>query len=583
MVKKKKISSRILKKLVTLGKKKKYLTWDELNKALPPKIIASRAIDDILIALEKEGIAVRDLKEKPIPLEKPLLAEGKIEDPVRMYLTQMGRTPLLTRAQELGLATRMEEAQDRLKEIILKISLTSDEVLATASRLEKGRMRIENFSHIPVKAASIEEKEEKMIQKTLQLARRIKRAKSAIARANKYFLQERTGKKKREELKKKMKEERKSIAQNLKKLNLQPREVERIVQKVLRHAQRIEELEEEVKKIERTYGLSCETMEKRLKKLREKLSFVRSHPLLKKGGTNGARMRINYEKLKKASSEIKRFLAKIREVERRTGHKTATLKKLASKIGIEEEKKHRAKMALVQANLRLVISIAKRHVNRGLFFLDLIQEGNIGLMRAVDKFEYRRGYKFSTYATWWIRQAITRAIADQARTIRIPVHMIETINKLIRTSRHLVQKLGREPTPEEIARAMRFPLVKVQKILRISQNPISLETPVGEEGDSLFGDFIEDEKAVSPAKVTTFSLFQEEIRKVLATLSEREARVLRLRFGLNDGYSRTLEEVGTIFSVTRERVRQIEAKALRKLRHPLRSKRLKTYIDWGLE
>ena len=496
-----------------------------------------------------------------------------------MYLIQMGRTPLLTRSQEIALATKIEETQERLREIVFKISLTLDEVLSTAARLEKKRTRIENFSHISVKAASIEEEEERMIQKALQLARRIKRAKNFITRAIKRLLQERMGKRKREELKRKMKGEKKKIIQSLKEIGLRPREVERITQKELKYTQRIEELVKEIKNIERTCGLSYERMKKRLKKLRRKLRPAR----LRQGGAIEARKRINYEELKKTIDKIKKLLTRIREIEKRTGHKTTTLKDLAKKIEVEEEEKHRAKMAMVQANLRLVISIAKRYVNRGLSFLDLIQEGNIGLMRAVDKFEYKRGYKFSTYATWWIRQAITRAIADQARTIRIPVHMIETINKLSRISRYLVQELGRGPTPEEIARAMKFPLAKVQKILRISQNPISLETPIAEEGDSLFGDFIEDEKAVSPAKATAFSLFQEEIRKVLFTLSEREAKVLRLRFGLDDGYPRTLEEVGTVFHVTRERVRQIEAKALRKLRHPLRSKRLKSYIDWGIE
>ncbi len=288
---------------------------------------------------------------------------------------------------------------------------------------------------------------------------------------------------------------------------------------------------------------------------------------------------LTLDEIEKRIKDVNINTKKIKVIEDETNYSKEFLKELVLKIKEGEKEAYNAKMKLVESNLRLVISIAKKYTNRGLQFLDLIQEGNIGLMRAVDKFEYQRGYKFSTYATWWIRQAITRAIADQARTIRIPVHMIEAINKLVRVSRQLVQEYGREPRPEEIAEIMKLPLDRVRKILRIAQEPISLEAPIGEEDDSHLGDFIEDKSAVSPARAATFLMLQEQMKGVLSTLTEKEERVLRLRFGIGDGYPRTLEEVGAAFNVTRERVRQIETKALRKLRHPSRSKKLRAFLE----
>ncbi|MFM1919238.1 MAG: hypothetical protein RLZZ303_872, partial [Candidatus Hydrogenedentota bacterium] len=367
----------------------------------------------------------------------------------------------------------------------------------------------------------------------------------------------------------KVNELRQEQVEIVRKFKLKTREVMKIGRKIKGLKRRIQTAKDEIDRIEREIGMDTETITKNAAKVR------RSPGVAEKLG-------VEKDALLDADRRLQLALKKVEQIEEDAQLGSDDINVLIAQIKDKEDKIYKAKMELVEANLRLVVSIGKKYTNRGMSFLDLIQEGNIGLMKAVDKFEYKRGYKFSTYATWWIRQAITRSIADQARTIRIPVHMIESINKLVRTSRRLVQEYGRDPSPEEIAEAMEMTADKVRSILKIAQEAISLETPVGDEGDSSFGDFIEDKSAENPANSTAFSVFQEKLDDVLATLTEREEKVLRLRFGLGDGYPRTLEEVGSVFNVTRERVRQIEAKALRKMRHPTRSKELKPFIEWSI-
>lgn len=502
--------SAIVRKLIKAGKEKGYLSYDEVNDMIPDDVVSSDEIDEVMQALDSADIKIVDSEEdlEKIPLavkrDKKKIKTRKfvqIDDPVKMYLKQMGQISLLTRTEELELAKRIKRNEKDFKEIVFKIKLGREFVLDEIEDYLDNDYNLDDVLDVPPGAEPV----------------RLEKAKRNLIR--------------RIRLSKKLD----SILKLMTKLKVSISLTEKVAEDIIDPMDDARRLRNKVEKLKKGRGK---------KELKEAQAALRK--IVRKMGLPADQIAADVEELKDIEGEY-------------------TL----------------AKKELVAANLRLVVSIAKKYTNRGLSFLDLIQEGNMGLMKAVDKFEYERGYKFSTYATWWIRQAITRSIADQSRTIRIPVHMTETINKLVRVSRSLVQENGREPTPEEISSTMKIPVDKVRGIIKIAQHPISLETPIGDEGDTSFGDFIEDKSAVSPANATAYAMLKEQMEGVLCTLTEREQKVLTLRFGIGDGYPRTLEEVGKIFSVTRERVRQIEAKALKKLRHPIRAKKLKNFLDMG--
>ncbi|MCG3774280.1 MAG: RNA polymerase sigma factor RpoD [Nitrospira sp.] len=600
-----------VKKLISMGKEKGFLTYDELNSTLPAEVVSSEQFGsimtmfgemDIEIVDAPEGERIRkaqDTEEASEDAEDAEVEAGAVEenekeekeekeidltpgalsrtdDPVRLYLKEMGSVALLSREGEIEIAKRIEEGKRDIASVIYGMPMTIEFVLALYDQLKNGTIDVREI--VPI-IETEEEFEEEQIQrdyeelrvKTLEGLNSVRKISTSLKSLYEVARHANSDPAKQKKIKKQIDTIRDQVVEKMESVNLHGVLKDRMVQRVRELAIQIRTSEREIVSCQRRLGISGEAGAEALKKLcRDRKDF-----LAVKRKTSCSEDALT--EIKKVYQAAK---GRIRQLETEEALVSAEeIKDAVKHLDVAEDKVKRGKAELVEANLRLVVSIAKKYTNRGLQFLDLIQEGNIGLMKAVDKFEYKRGYKFSTYATWWIRQAITRAIADQARTIRIPVHMIETINKLIRTSRHLVQKLGREPTPEEIAERMDLPLDKVRKILKIAREPISLETPIGEEEDSHLGDFIEDKKAVSPLEAAIRYDLQRQINSALETLTPREEKVLRKRFGIGEATDHTLEEVGQDFEVTRERIRQIEAKALRKLRHPSRSKKLRSFVE----
>src|SRR5574337_140543 len=577
-----------IKPLVSLGRKKGYLTYDEVNSLLPEEVTSGDQIDKILNLFDEMDIEVVDEAERtkatktPEPQQEEETAEvepelvpstgGRTDDPVRMYLREMGKTPLLTREGEIQIAKRIEEGHKEVAEAVCQAGVAVREITEIGERLLHGKARIYELLSLNEFDEISEQKERELLAENTPSLEALREEQVKIDGLRRRYqrgvgrLSERWQQKILDE----MARRKAAQATLIRGLHINQRVIERVVVRIRNLLERIEQGEQELREVGRAHHLSMED-------IRIISGNGRGRPAALRGILR--RTGLDRKGLDECEHTVAAIQRKIRRVEEEADASAKELRSCLHTITNGERKAHVAKKEMVEANLRLVISIAKKYTNRGLQFLDLIQEGNIGLMRAVDKFEYQRGYKFSTYATWWVRQAITRAIADQARTIRIPVHMIETINKLTRASRYLVQEFGREPTPEEIAQKIDLPVDKVRKVLKIAQEPISLETPIGEEEGSHLGDFIEDKAVVSPIEAVIGMNLSGQTEQVLETLTDREKKVLKLRFGLGDGRDHTLEEVGQQFDVTRERIRQIEAKALRKLRHPTRSRKLKSFVE----
>jgi RNA polymerase primary sigma factor len=577
-----------VKKLIELGKSNQEVTYDEINDIIPDKLLNSEKIDEIFILLNQMGIDVVEESTRKSPaIAQTAKQKGKkgtgskkvavssdsasIDDPIRLYLREIGKVSLLSGDQEVDLARRIEEGEILIEKAVINSTLLINEFIKNHRKVKNGKIKLTEVLKVnkmyyfsSVDMGSLEKKYNEKMKIIINEDNQILKLASKMKKSEE-------GSKEVKDCQDKINKSMVKIRKAIDELGVNENEISKLSSKIRSMVNRIKDTYFFFELVEEKYGMDLKELKHYARKI-EKGEDIKK--ILKKLNLSDKNDLLDIVK------DIRNNERKIRRIEQEAGSSAEEILIWGEQISQGQRKISIAKKELINANLRLVVSIAKKYANRGMHFFDLIQEGNIGLIKAVDKFEYRKGYKFSTYATWWIRQAITRAISDQARTIRVPVHMIEQINKVMRETRLFQQEFGREPVPEELADRLGWPLSRVKAVKNVAREPISLETPVGEEEDSLLGDFIEDKEIDSPANTAAYRLLNEQISSVLSTLPAREQKVIRMRFGLDDGYSHTLEEVGYVFKVTRERIRQIEAKALRRLRHPTRARKLKDYLDY---